>query len=102
MVPRAYLPPPINTENFPDPLKVVTIPLPAVATTPNEGITYGGLTAFLLHNKKDEVTSIVAPQTYYNANFGYTGALYGAFYPMQERQWEVNLSKSTGSMRITR
>ncbi|OPY67464.1 MAG: outer membrane protein assembly factor YaeT [Syntrophorhabdaceae bacterium PtaU1.Bin034] len=95
MIPREKIPPPLTNETFADPVKVVTIPLPAVATTPNEGITYGALTAFLLHNKKDEVSSIIAPQSYYNDNFGYTASLYGAFYPRTDQEWRVNLSKST-------
>jgi hypothetical protein len=92
---RGYLPPPLSCEPFPDPVKVVTIPLPAVATTPNEGVTYGALTAFLFHDKQDEVAAIVAPQTYYNQYFGYTGAVYGAFFPKPDRNWEINLSQST-------
>ncbi len=92
---RGYLPPPLSREPFPDPVKVVTIPLPAVATTPNEGVTYGALTAFLFHNREDEVAAIVAPQTYYNDNFGNTGAVYGTFFPEPDKNWEINLSKST-------
>lgn len=75
-------------------VKVVTIPLPVIASSPNEGITYGGLTAFLLHNQKDEVTTLFAPQVNYNENFGVTGTLYGAFYPSPLRSVEVNLAKS--------
>ncbi len=95
MVPQEYLPSPFLTEMSGDPVKVVSIPLPAVATTPNEGITYGALNAFLIHDRKDEVNAIVAPQFYYNQHFGYTTTLYGTFYPRPERNWEVNLSKST-------
>ncbi|GFO70853.1 membrane protein [Geomonas limicola] len=75
-------------------VKVVTIPLPVIASSPNEGITYGGLTAFLLHNQKDEVTTLFAPQVNYNENFGVSGSLYGAFYPSPLRSIEVNLAKS--------
>lgn len=75
-------------------VKVVTIPLPVIASSPNEGITYGGLTAFLLHNQKDEVTTLFAPQVNYNENFGVTGTVYGAFYPSPLRSVEVNLAKS--------
>jgi hypothetical protein len=92
---RGYLPPPLSLDPFPDPVKVVTIPLPAVGTTPNEGITYGALTAFLFHNKEDEVAAIVAPQTYYNHNFGNTGAVYGTFFSGPDKNWEITLSKST-------
>jgi hypothetical protein len=95
MVPRTYLPPPLTNETFDDPVKTVTIPLPVIATSPNEGIILGGLTAFLLHNAKDEVTTLVAPQVNFNENFGTTVTLYGAFYPSPDRSWEMNLSKST-------
>jgi outer membrane protein assembly factor BamA len=78
-----------------DTVKVVSIPLPVIATSPNEGITYGALTAFLLHNKKDEIVTLLAPQVNENNNYGTTGSLYGAFYPSAERSYEVNFSKST-------
>lgn len=76
-------------------IKVVAIPLPVIAASPNEGVTTGALAAFLLHNKRDEVTSLVAPQTNYNPNFGITYTLYGAFYPSNERSAEINLSHSS-------
>ena len=76
-------------------VKVVTVPLPVIATSPNEGVTYGALSAFLLHNEKDEVFTLVAPQVNLNDNFGTTVTLYGAFYPKPERSFETNLSKST-------
>lgn len=76
------------------PIKLVTIPLPVIASSPNEGITSGGLTAFLAHNSHDEVTALLAPQVTYNSTFGVTGSLYGAFYPAADRNVEVNLSQS--------
>lgn len=95
LVPRTYLPYPITNETFPDPVKTVTIPLPVIATSPNEGITVGALTAFLLHNAQDEVSTLAAPQVNYNKNFGATFTIYGAFYPSPSRSWEMNFSKST-------
>ena len=76
-------------------VKVVTIPLPVIASSPNEGITYGGLGAFLIHNAKDEISTMVVPQVNYNDNFGTTATVYGAFYPSAQRSYEVNLAKST-------
>jgi outer membrane protein assembly factor BamA len=76
-------------------VKVVTIPLPVIASSPNEGITYGGLSAFLIHNKKDEISTLIAPQINYNDNFGTSFTVYGAFYPSAQRSIETNLSKST-------
>lgn len=95
MVPRERLPYPLTDESFGDPVKVVTIPLPVIATSPNEGAILGGLTAFLLHNDRDEVNTLIAPQVNFNANFGTTLSLYGAFFPLPSRNWEFNLSKST-------
>ncbi|NMC73211.1 MAG: hypothetical protein GYA56_02445, partial [Geobacteraceae bacterium] len=92
LVPRTYLPSPLTNESFPDPVKTVSVPLPVIATSPNEGITVGGLTAFLLHNGKDEVSTLVAPQVNYNKYFGATFSLYGAFYPSPVRSWEMNIS----------
>ncbi len=95
MVSRSKLPPPLTSDQFADQVKVVSIPLPVIASSPNEGITSGALTAFLLHNGKDEVSTLLAPQLNYNKNFGTTGTLYGAFYPSPDRSWELTLSQST-------
>lgn len=94
-VPRDRLPYPLTNPSFNPDVKVVTIPLPVIASSPNEGITAGALTAFLLHDNKDEISTLVAPQLNYNRNFGITTSLYGAFYPLPSRSWEFNLSKST-------
>ncbi len=95
MVSRDKLPFPLTSESFGDPVKVVSIPLPVIASSPNEGITSGFLTAFLLHNANDEVSTLLAPQVNYNQNFGITTTLYGAFYPSPRLSWETNLSQST-------
>jgi outer membrane protein assembly factor BamA len=95
MVPRERLPYPLSNDTFNDPVKVVTIPLPVIATSPNEGLTAGVLTAFLLHNGKDEVSTLLAPQVNYNPNFGVTTTVFGTFYPDPSRYWEFNVSKST-------
>ena len=94
-VPRKYLPYPVSTDSFNDPAKTVAIPLPVIASSPNEGITYGGLVAFLLHNAQDEVSTLIVPQMNYNQYFGVTTTLYGAFYPTPDRSLKVNLSKAT-------
>jgi hypothetical protein len=93
----SYLPssriPLLTTEQ--EKVKVVTIPLPVIASSPNEGVTYGALSAFLIHNDKDEISTLIAPQVNLNENFGTTAALYGVFYPSPQQSYEVNLSKST-------
>jgi hypothetical protein len=83
-------------EGVPGPeVKVVTIPLPVIASSPNEGITVGALSAFLLHDKNDNINALVTPQVNYNKNFGVSSTLYAAFYPSPDRFWEANISKST-------
>ena len=97
MVPRKNLPYPLTTDDFGEEVKVVSIPLPVIASSPNEGITYGALTAFLLHNRKDEASTLLAPQINHNQNFGTTLSLYGAFYPAPRNSWEMNLARSTNT-----
>lgn len=94
MTPRDSLFYPLVTSDSPPQVKTVVVPLPVVAASPNEGFTSGVLTAFLLHNNRDEVTSLIAPQVNYNPNFGTTFTLYGAFYPHKDRSAEINLSRS--------
>jgi len=93
-VPQKYLPYPLTNETFADPVKVVTIPLPVIKTDPNEGISLGALSAFLLHNRKDEIGTMVVPQINHNENFGTTFSIFGAFYPEPGRRWEIHLAKS--------
>jgi hypothetical protein len=95
MVPRQYLPYPLTNETFGDPVKVVNVPLPVIKTDPNEDISLGALSAFLLHNQNDEISTMIVPQVNYNKNFGTTTTLYGAFYPSPDRSWEINLSQAT-------
>ncbi len=94
MIPRENLFYPVANGESAKQVKIVTIPLPVIAASPNEGVTTGALTAFLAHNQRDEVTSLVAPQINYNPNFGMTYTLYGAFYPQHARSVEINLSRS--------
>lgn len=93
VIPRADLPL-ITNESCGDQVKVVTVPLPVIATSPNEGITAGALSAFLIHNQKDEVYSLLAPQINHNKNFGFTGTLYGSVNPTADQNIEFNLSQS--------
>lgn len=85
---------PLTGNPVEDTIKLVTIPLPVIASSPNEGVTFGALAAFLGHNKREEVTAMVAPQVTYNDTFGVTTSLYGAFYPYPERNMEFNVSQS--------
>lgn len=94
-VPREKLPCPLTSDRCDLNVKVVTIPLPVIASSPNEGITAGGLTAVLIHNKQDEINTLLAPQVNYNDNFGVTTSLYGAFYPTPDRSVEINIAQAT-------
>ncbi len=94
-VPREQLYYPLANGDSAEQVKLVAIPVPVIAASPNEGVTSGALAAFLLHNKNDEVTSLIAPQLNFNPNFGTTYTLYGAFYPNHLRSAEINLSHST-------
>ena len=71
---------------------MVNIPLPVIKTDPNEGVSLGALSALLLHNRKDEIGTMVVPQVNHNDNFGTTASIFGAFYPAPGRQWEFHLS----------
>jgi len=95
MVPKELLPSPVTTDAMADPVKVITIPLPVIAASPNEGVTAGGLSAFLIHNRQDEIATLLAPQINQNPNFGTTFSFYGAFYPSRQQSWELSLAKST-------
>ncbi|WP_240732037.1 BamA/TamA family outer membrane protein [Geobacter sp. FeAm09] len=94
-IPREKVPGVFASYTSTTPVKVVTIPLPVIASSPNEGITAGALTAFLFHNKSDEINALLAPQVNHNTNFGVTTSLYGAFYPTPDRNAEINLSQAT-------
>lgn len=94
-IPREKLPFPLTNGNCDEQTKVVTVPLPVIASSPNEGVTSGALTAFLIHNRQDEISTLLAPQVNHNSNFGITASLYGAFYPTPDRAIELNLSQSS-------
>lgn len=82
-------------ESCAEKVKLVTVPLPVIGSSPNEGVTYGALSAFLFHNKNDEISTLLAPQVNKNSSFGVTASLYGAMYFSPERNIEFNLSQST-------
>ena len=94
-IPREKVPSVFVSYTGATPVKLVAIPLPIIASSPNEGITSGALTAFLFHNNNDEINALVAPQVNYNTNFGVTTSMYGAFYPTPDRNIEITLSQST-------
>ena len=94
MMPRKDLPFPLTTKAYGDPVKVVSIPLPAISTDPNEGLTSGVLAAELIYDNKGAVRTLLAPQINYNTLYGMTETFYGAFYPKTGQSWEANISRS--------
>ncbi|HEY3308071.1 MAG TPA: BamA/TamA family outer membrane protein [Desulfuromonadaceae bacterium] len=94
-VKKDNLPCPLINDRCQQNVKIVTVPLPVIASSPNEGITVGALSAFLIHNKDDEINTLIAPQVNYNKNFGVTTTLYSAFYPAPGQEIEGNFSQST-------
>ena len=78
-VPGKKLPDPLTNDPVGGQVKVVTVPLPVIAASPNEGVTSGALVAFLLHIEKYEVSTLLAPQGKYTRYFGISASLYGAF-----------------------
>ncbi len=72
-VSKSYLPYPLTADDGESKAKVVTIPLPVIASSPNEGVTYGGMAAFLIHNREDEVHTLLTSQLTHNQYFGLTG-----------------------------
>lgn len=93
-IPRDIGPSPLTGYSAEETMKLVTVSLPVIASSPNEGVTTGALTAFLVHNRQDVVFALLAPQLTYNSTFGVTASLYGAFYPAPDRNFEFNLSRS--------
>jgi hypothetical protein len=93
-IPRDQTYQPLSATSSEENIKLVSIPLPVIAASPNEGVTAGVLTAFLAHNRADEIATLLAPQITYNDTFGITASLYGAFYPTPDRNIELNVSQS--------
>ncbi|CAH2029962.1 BamA/TamA family outer membrane protein [Trichlorobacter ammonificans] len=93
LVPRERLPL-ISGEACGEQVKVVTVPLPVIASSPNEGITAGALGAFLIHDRNNEIYSLLAPQINHNRNFGVTASLYGAVNPSRDHSLEFNIAQS--------
>ena len=86
---------PCETESCSEKIKLVTVPLPVIASSPNEGVTYGALSAFLFHDKNDEISTLLAPQINRNKSFGVTTTVYGATYFSPQRNIEYNFSQSS-------
>lgn len=86
---------PLSCPTCDEEIKLVTVPLPVIASSPNEGITSGALAALLFHDRNDEITALLAPQVNYNDNFGATFSLYGAFYPSPVRNIEISIAQAT-------
>jgi len=98
----AKLPAFLTGSNFEDQAKAITIPLPVIATSPNDGVTIGGLAAILIHDRQDKVSTLVAPQINHNRNFGVTTTLYGDFHPCRTAATRSTCPSRPGSIMITK
>ncbi len=65
------------------------VPVPEVATDPNQGTTVGVLPVFLFNNEHHEIRSIFAPDINYNTNIGAGGTVRYLAYPSENTQWYV-------------
>lgn len=65
------------------------IPVPEVATDPNQGTTIGVLPVLLFNNDQHQIRSIFAPDINYNSNTGAGATLRYLAYPSEDTQWYV-------------
>jgi hypothetical protein len=65
------------------------IPVPEIAQDPDSGTTVGVLPVWLITDDEHRIKRIIAPDVFYNPNFGYGfhGRIYD--YPSEDRQWSV-------------
>lgn len=63
------------------------IPVPEVATDPNQGTTIGVLPVLLFNNDQHQIRSIFAPDINYNTNIGVGGTARYLAYPSANTQW---------------
>jgi hypothetical protein len=65
------------------------IPVPEIATDPDNGTTIGVLPVLLFNNDQHQITSILAPDIFYNTNVGAGGHFRMLVYPSEDTQWHV-------------
>jgi hypothetical protein len=65
------------------------LPVPEIASDPNAGTTVGILPVWLYTDDQNRINRIIAPDFFYNPNFGYGfhGRIYD--YPSEDRQWSI-------------
>jgi Omp85 superfamily domain len=65
------------------------IPVPEVASDPNAGTTVGILPVWLRTDDQNRINRIIAPDVFYNPNFGYGfhGRIYD--YPSEDYEWSI-------------
>jgi outer membrane protein assembly factor BamA len=71
------------------------IPIPEIATDPNEGNTYGLLGVVLFTDAKDEIRYMLAPDATYNSTKGFFPTLRLFGYPTPTRRYSLVVGKST-------
>jgi hypothetical protein len=65
------------------------IPVPEIAQDPNSGTTVGVLPVWLYTDDEHRIRRIIAPDVFYNPNFGvgFHGRIFD--YPSEDRQWSL-------------
>ena len=65
------------------------IPVPEIAQDPDSGTTLGVLPVWLTTDEENRIRRIIAPDVFYNPNFGYGfhGRIYD--YPSEDKQWSL-------------
>lgn len=63
------------------------IPVPEIATDPNQGTTTGVLPVFLFNNDHHQISTILAPDITYNTNMGAGGTFRYLAYPSENTQY---------------
>jgi hypothetical protein len=65
------------------------IPVPEIATNPDDGTTMGLLPVLLFNNDQHQITTIVAPDIFYNTNVDAGGHFRLFVYPSEDTQWHI-------------
>ncbi len=69
--------------------KLPFLPVPEIAQDPDSGTTVGILPVWLVTDEDHRIRRIIAPDIFYNPNFGYGvhGRIYD--YPSEDKQWSL-------------
>ncbi|HEY6452713.1 MAG TPA: BamA/TamA family outer membrane protein [Steroidobacteraceae bacterium] len=78
-----------NVPRWLNPATAPFLPIPLVGADPNSGLTLGILPVRLETGDDHDIRRILAPDLYYNPNFGYGAHMRIYDYPSEDEQWSV-------------